>query len=500
MEYIVEMERISKSFPGVKALDNVSLQLRAGEVLALVGENGAGKSTLMKILSGVYSQDEGTIRIFDKEIDEITPTSARELGIAIIHQELNMCADLTVAQNIYLGWEVTKSGLLSNGAMRIQAKKSLDRLGVDISPDAIVGDLSLAKQQMVEICKALSTDARILIMDEPTSALSSREISELFGVIRTLRDEGRGIVYISHRLEELHHIVDRVQVMRDGKVVAVENFADTSVEGIISAMVGRQITEQFPHVDCERGDKIFEVRGLNAGRSVRGINLDLYEGEIVGIAGLMGAGRTELTRAIFGIDAKDGGQIFLDGKEIRIDRPIDAINAGIVLTPEDRKRDGLCARMSVKDNLCLPNLDRLSDRLSVVRSNRENDLTNNAITNLGIKVSNSNSDADTLSGGNQQKVVIGKWLARESRVMIFDEPTRGIDVAAKVEIYHLMNRLKQRGIGVLFVSSEMTEIMGMSDRIIVMCDGRITGTFSRGQVSQDTILAHAMKFEINASA
>lgn len=495
MDYIVEMEHINKSFPGVQALDDVSFRLKAGEVLALLGENGAGKSTLMKVLSGVYSRDSGSMRIFGQEIDEMTPRKARELGVAIIHQELNMCSHLTVAQNIFLGREKTRNGVLSEKEMQRQAKEFLDRINVDISPDTIVGDLPVSKQQMVEICKALSQNARILIMDEPTSALTSKEITDLFAIIKKLRDGGCGIVYISHRMEELPYIADRVTVMRDGKYVASMNFADTSIEQIIASMVGHEIKEQYPHVDCKRGEKIFEVRHLNAGRLVRDINFELYQGEIVGMAGLMGAGRTETTRAIFGIDFKESGQIFLDGKEVGIRRPIDAIQAGIVLAPEDRKKDGLCTRLSVKENISLPNLDLLSDHLGVVRSKKEKEMAEQAVKDLSIKVPDLKVDAATLSGGNQQKVVVGKWLARRSRVVIFDEPTRGIDVAAKVEIYHLMNRLKEQGIGVLFVSSEMPEVMGMSDRILVMCDGRITGTFARGEATQDLILTYATKFE-----
>lgn len=494
-KYIVELEHITKSFPGVLALNDVAFRLKAGEVLALLGENGAGKSTLMKILSGVYVKDSGTIKIFDKVIEDMNPKKAQELGVAIIHQELNMCAHLTVAQNIFLGREKIHSGILSTKKMNMEAKKILDNLNINIDPETVVGDLPVSKQQMVEIAKALSINAKILIMDEPTSALTSKEINDLFVIIKKLRNEGCGIVYISHRLEELEHIVDRVTVLRDGQYITSVDLKETTLPEIISYMVGREITEKFPRVTCERGDKIFEVKNLNAGKMVRNINIDLYAGEIVGIAGLMGAGRTETTRAIFGIEPKTSGEIILDGKTVKIEKPKDAIKLGIVLAPEDRKKDGLCTKLSIRDNIALPNLDVLCNKLGVVNKKKEKDMTNKAVNDLKIKLPNVEVDAGSLSGGNQQKVVIGRWLVRNSRVVIFDEPTRGIDVAAKVEIYNLMNDLKQQGIGVLFVSSEMPEVLGISDRIIVMCDGRITGELKTEEASQDEILQYATSFE-----
>jgi ribose transport system ATP-binding protein len=492
---MVELENVCKSFPGVKALDNVSLRLKSGEVLALLGENGAGKSTLMKILSGVYTKDKGTIKVFGEVIEDINPVKAQELGIAIIHQELNMCEHLTVAQNIFLGREVTKNGVLSDKEMNHEAKKVLNRLNIDIDPETIVGNLSVSKQQMVEISKALSTNAKILIMDEPTSALTSKEIDELFTIIRKLRDDGHGIIYISHRLEELEDIVDRVMILRDGQYITSMDYKDTTLKEIISYMVGREITEKFPRIEKEVGEKIMEVRNLNAGSHVRDINFSLYEGEIVGIAGLMGAGRTEMTRALFGADPKESGDIFLDGEEIRINRPIDSIKSGIVLVPEDRKRDGLCTKLSIKDNISLPNLDLLTSKMGVVNRKKENEITEETVKNLTIRLTNSDANAESLSGGNQQKVVVGKWLARDSRVVIFDEPTRGIDVAAKVEIYNLMNELKDQGIGVLFVSSEMQEILGISDRILVMADGKITKELDIEEATQDIILEYATKFD-----
>ena len=494
-DYIVEMEHINKTFPGVKALDDVCFYLKPGEMLALLGENGAGKSTLMKVLSGVYARDGGVIRVFGRELGDLTPKSARELGIAIIHQELNMCSHLTVAENIFLGRERVQGGLLQQKEMNREAKRILERLNMNIEPTTVVGDLAVSKQQMVEIAKAISTDAKILIMDEPTSALTSKEINHLFEIIRKLKSEGCGIVYISHRLEELKYIVDRVTIMRDGRYINSMNFSDTTMDEIIASMVGREIKEKYPRIVCPRGEKIFEVKNLNAGRMVRNINLSLHTGEIVGIAGLMGAGRTETTRAVFGVDPKETGEIILDGTKVRINCPMDAIKAGIVLVPEDRKRDGLCVNLSVHENIALPNLDMLCNRIGITDRKKEKAITRQAIRNLSIRLPNAEVDAKNLSGGNQQKVVVAKWLARNSRVVIFDEPTRGIDVASKVEIYNLMNELKQQGVGVLFVSSEMSEIMGISDRILVMCDGKITGELSIEEATQDAILKYATRFD-----
>ncbi|MBU5680639.1 sugar ABC transporter ATP-binding protein [Blautia sp. MSJ-9] len=455
-EVIVSMNNISKTFPGVKALDNVHFELRSGEVMALLGENGAGKSTLMKILSGVYTRDGGTMEIFGKSYDDLTPKQAQEAGVAIIHQELNMCKHLSVAENMFLGREMVGKGILDNRKMRQEARNILNELKIDIDPDQTVGDLPVSKQQMVEIAKALSIHAKILIMDEPTSALTAREIEDLFRIIKDLKAQGCGIVYISHRLEELAEIVDRVTIMRDGQYITDGNFKDMTMDQIITNMVGREIKEKFPRVTCTKGKKVFEVKNLNAGRMVRDINFSLYEGEIVGFAGLMGAGRTETTRAIFGVDAKESGEFYLDGQKIEIHNPMDAIKNGVVLAPEDRKKDGLCTKLSIRQNLALPNLDIICNKLGVIRKQKEDGLCAEAVRNLRIKTPNVEIDSGNLSGGNQQKVVVGKWLARNSRVVIFDEPTRGIDVGAKVEIYNLMNDLKKQGIAVIFAKNQNT--------------------------------------------
>ena len=493
-ETIVSMRGICKSFPGVKALDNVHFELRSGEVMALLGENGAGKSTLMKILSGVYTRDSGSVEIFGKEYGDLTPKQAQALGVAIIHQELNMCPHLSVTENMFLGRERYKGPVLDRRGMEAEAKRILDDLCIDISPSETVGNLPVSKQQMVEIAKALSINARVLIMDEPTSALTAKEIDELFRIIRRLKDSGCGIVYISHRLEELQHIVDRVTIMRDGQYITSTNFVDTTMADIITNMVGREIKEQFPRVECQKGEKIFEVKHLNAGRIVRDISFSLYAGEIVGFAGLMGAGRTETTRAIFGADPRESGEIFLDGKKITIHTPSDAIKAGIVLAPEDRKKDGLCTKLPIRENIALPNLDLLCNPLGVINRKKEDEMCDKVVQELRIKTPNVEIDAAGLSGGNQQKVVVGKWLARDSRVVIFDEPTRGIDVGAKYEIYQLILDLANKGKTVIMVSSEMPELLGVCDRILVMSGGRLAGEVDAKTATQEDIMRLAAKY------
>jgi len=491
----MELSGISKSFPGVKALDDVQFNLQAGEVHALLGENGAGKSTLMKIISGIYQRDAGRYCLDGVDIGELTPKTAQALGIAIIHQELNMCTDLTVAENMFLGREAHFHGVVKQPEMNRQAKAILDELKIDLDPTTVVKKLPVSKQQMVEIAKALSTKARILIMDEPTSALTEREIVELFRIIRDLKQQGCAIVYISHRLEELKEITDRVSIFRDGRYVATRNYNETTLDEIISMMIGREIKEKFPHLAVAKGAKLLEVANLSSGM-VKNVSFDLFAGEIIGLSGLMGAGRTELVRALFGADPIDAGQITLNGKPITIRHPQDAISHGIVLGPEDRKKQGLCTELSIRENVGLANLDTVCNRWGVVRSRVEKDLTQRAIKDLRIKTPSGEQTAKNLSGGNQQKVVLGKWLVRDAKIVIFDEPTRGIDVASKVEIYAIMNELKSRGIGVLFVSSEMPEVMGMSDRILVMCNGRITGSLISKETTQDEILRCATQFTV----
>ena len=495
MDNLIEMRGIVKVFPGVKALDDVHFELRPGEVHALLGENGAGKSTLMKILSGIYARDGGTFLVNGRPVEHLTPKKAQEMGIAIIHQELNMCQHLTVAENIFLGREESRFTKLRQKDMNRRAAEYLKQLSLDISPETPVSKLQVGGQQMVEIAKAVSTDCKVLIMDEPTSALTNREVEELNRIIRELKARGVGIVYITHRLEELTPIADRVTVLRDGRFVATRDFKDITISEIISMMVGREITEKFPHVACEPGEVVLKVSHLNAGRMVRDVNFELRKGEILGFAGLMGAGRTETMRAIFGADPVESGRVFLNGKEVPLKSPAQSIRSGIACVPEDRKKEGLCVELSLRENVALANLDRLKGPLGKVLRRKEAHLTQRAIDELRIKASSQLMLARNLSGGNQQKVVVGKWLVRDAEVVLFDEPTRGIDVAAKVEIYHLMNQLKQKGIGVLFVSSEMPEILGMADRILVMCDGRVTGEYTSAEATQDAIMVSATQFE-----
>ena len=500
-EFAVSMENITKTFPGVKALDNVQLHVKPGEVMALLGENGAGKSTLMKILSGVYTRDSGSVKIFGKEVGDLNTKQAQELGVVIIHQELNMCQHLTVYENMFLGREIVKGGRLDIKEMCRQASEQLAKLGItDLDPHTVVGELTVGRQQMVEISKALLINAKVLIMDEPSSSLSNAEITEMFRIVRELRAMGASIIYISHRLQELHHIVDRVTIMRDGQYITEGNFADFTMEQIIANMVGREITNQFPRSNVERGKKILEVKHLNAGRMVRDVSFDLYEGEVLGFSGLVGAGRTETMRAIFGADPLESGEIILKGKKLRIYNPADAIREGIVLAPEDRKKEGLCTKLSIRNNIALPNLDLICKGIvGRIRRLVENDMIDKGRSSLTIKMAGPEVEAGSLSGGNQQKIVVAKWLARESGVVIFDEPTRGIDVAAKVEIYEIINDLKKRGIGVIIVSSEMPEVMGISDRIIVMCNGKITGEVDPRHTTEEEIMTYATAFGDNAN-
>ena len=498
-EYAVSMEHVTKTFPGVKALDDVQLNLKTGEVMALLGENGAGKSTLMKILSGVYTRDSGNIEIFGHKVEgDLNTKQAQELGVAIIHQELNMCQHLTVANNMFLGREIIKGGRLDTAEMNRQAIEQLAKLGIhDLDPNTIVGDLPVGRQQMVEIAKALLIHAKVLVMDEPSSALSNAEIEEMFRIVKELRSQGCAIVYISHRLQELHHIVDSVTIMRDGHYITEGKFADFTMEEIIANMVGREITNQFPRDTVKRGKKVLEVKNLHAGRAVKGISIEAYEGEVLGFSGLVGAGRTEAMRAIFGADPKDDGEVILDGKVLTIHSPADAIKQGIVLAPEDRKKDGLCTKLTIRNNIALPNLDLICGPITNIIRSRENEMIEKGKSSLTIKMASAEAEAGSLSGGNQQKVVVAKWLARNSRVVIFDEPTRGIDVAAKVEIYEIINQLKKDGVVVIIVSSELPEVMGISDRILVMCNGRITGEVDPRNTSEQEIMTYATQFGSN---
>ena len=492
---LVQMKNIAKSFSGTKVLKGVNLELGHGEILALLGENGAGKSTLMKILSGIYSKDSGEIYLDGELCHFQNPKEAQNKGVAIIHQEMNLCNDLSVSENIFLGREVMDGLRLNHKKMDEEAQKILDDLGISMKSTELAGDLKVSEQQMVEIAKALSQDAKVLIMDEPTSALSRKEIEDLFRVIRKLRDEGRGIIYISHRLDELRAIADKVSILRDGENVISGDLKDFSINDIIRHMVGREIQDKFPRILCEKGKEILRVENLNAGPKVRDISFSLYEGEILGIAGLMGAGRTEMTRALFGVDEKTSGKIYLFGEEVKTNTPKDSIELGMALIPEDRRKDGLCTDLSIRENISLPNLDSMKNSLGVLSKDLELKISEDTIKSLNVKAEDREMISKNLSGGNQQKVVLGKWLVRNPKVILFDEPTRGIDIGAKVEIYQIMNELKKKGVGVLFISSEMEEVLGMSDRILIFCDGRITGELSREEANQENILKFATRYE-----
>lgn len=490
--YLLEMKGINKSFPGVKVLSDVQLNLKSGELVALMGENGAGKSTLMKILGGIYERDAGTIIVKGETQEKMTPDIASSRGIAIIHQEMNLIPHLSVMENIFLGREYTygKSGFVNWRKMRQETKRWLDQLAIKLDPDTLVGDLSVGQQQMIEIAKALSMQADILVLDEPTAALTNREIDALFDMIASLKEKGVGMIYISHRMEEIFQVSDRITVLRDGQYVETVETAETNLDELVKMMVGREITDRFPKVEVQLGGERLRVENLNVKDKLSNISFSIKSGEIVGVAGLMGAGRTELAKALFGLEKVREGQILVDGKPVRVTRPIDAISAGIALVTEDRKEEGLVLSLSVRENISLPNLQKVSS-LGVMKPRDEQVLSNDAIQRLFIKTAGGEQIVGSLSGGNQQKVVIGKWLAKKPKILILDEPTRGVDIGAKKEIYDIMNRLAQDGVAILMISSELPEVLGMSDRVLVMHEGRITGEFTREEATQEMIMRAA---------
>ncbi len=486
------MRHIRKIFPGVVALDNVDLELHRGEVHVLLGENGAGKSTLVKILSGAYQKTSGQIIIDGSEIGIRSPRHAQQLGIGIIYQELNLIPQLTAADNISLGRESTfKSGFLNQQKMDQNADILLRELGIEVDIHCPVRELGVAQQQMVEVAKALSWKARILIMDEPTAALTREEIKVLFKTIRRLKKKGCAVIYISHRLEELFEIGDRVTVLRDGRYVGCHQIADVDQPQLIRLMVDRDLHDQLPKVKAERGPEVLRVEGLCRRDVLFDINFALYRGEVLGIAGLMGSGRTELARALFGIDPIDSGQLFISGEQTIIGSPREAIKQGMGFLTEDRKSEGLVMGLSVQENLCLASVERLS-RLGLVDSKLERRAAAGYVQDLRIRTTGLQQPVMFLSGGNQQKVVLSKWLCCRADILIFDEPTRGIDVGSKVEIYQLLNRLTAEGVAVLMISSELPEIIGMSDRILVMNHGRIAGEFTAAEATQERIMEYAL--------
>ena len=503
-EPLVRMQGIDKSFPGVQALDGANFELRPGEVHALVGENGAGKSTLMKVLTGIYGRDGGTIEYMGQPVEIPNPRAGRDLGISMIHQELVLAPHLTVAQNIYMGREPRgRLGFtVDDKAQVAQTATLIERLHLRLDPTARVMDLKVAQQQMVEIAKALSLDASVLIMDEPTAALTETEIDELFRIIRSLREQGKGIVHISHRLEELRQISDRVTVMRDGRHVATVDTAAVSIDEIISMMVGRTIFEEAPRVpeDAGAAEVVFEVRGLTRARAVQDVSFQLRRGEILGVAGLVGAGRTELARLIFGADRKDAGEILVKGEVVDIASPSQAVARGISYLSEDRKRHGLALGLDLETNVALASFDSFVRRLGMVDTKRTAEAAEQRVDELDIKTPSIKQKARNLSGGTQQKVVIAKWLTALTDILIFDEPTRGIDVGAKQEIYHLLNELAAQGKSIIMISSELPEILRMSHRIIVMCEGRLTGELTADEADQEKIMTLATQRESVAQA
>ena len=483
---LVEMLGISKGFPGVRALSDVRFDLMPGEVHALMGENGAGKSTLMKILSGVYTRDAGEVRLDGQPVEITSPREAQKAGIAIIHQELALMRDLTAAQNIFIGREPRKGLLLDEAKLNADAAAIFRSMNLGLDPRVPVDTLTIAKQQMVEIAKALSYKSRVLIMDEPTAALTESEIAELFTIINRLKANGVGIIYISHKMDEIKRISDRVTVMRDGEYVGTVPAAETPIETIISMMVGRKLTDEALVIpDTSNAEVALEVRDLRRGKEIRDVSFSVRKGEILGLAGLMGAGRTEVARAIFGADPVEAGEVLVHGKPVTIRRPQDAVRAGIGYLSEDRKQFGLATGLDVRNNIALATLSRFTGPGGIIDDGKMRETAAGYIRQLSIKTPSDTQEARLLSGGNQQKVVIAKWLLRDCDILIFDEPTRGIDVGAKSEIYKLLNSLAAQGRAIIVISSELPEILRLSHRIAVMCEGRLTGILPGGASQHD---------------
>jgi ABC-type sugar transport system ATPase subunit len=490
------MQGISKAFPGVQALDNVDFEARRGEVTALVGENGAGKSTLMKILCGAYDKDQGRIRLEGEEVVVKSPSHAQELGIAIIYQEFNLTPNQSAAANIFIGREPLRRGvgqflrLVDRRQMEEEAQRHLARVGADVQAAQRIRELSVAEQQMVEIAKALAVESRIIIMDEPTSALGEDEVETLFQIIEALKEQDIAVIFITHRLEEVMEVADRVTVLRDGERVGSMPIEEATSEDIIHLMVGRELAEVFQKKTADIGPPLLEVEGLTRKGVVEDVTFTVRKGEILGVAGLVGAGRTEMARLVFGADRKDAGTIYLDGERIDINSPVEAVSNGIGLVPEDRTNQGLVLDLSVLRNIVLPTL-RHYTRAGLVERKAIRETASTYVDKLTIRTPSLQQKAEYLSGGNQQKVVVAKWLASQPRVLIMDEPTRGIDVGAKAEVHALMSELAQMGIGIIMISSELPEILRMSDRIMVMSEGRVAALLDRNEATQEIIMAYA---------
>ena len=491
-EYVLELEHIRKEYPGVVALKDVTLQLKKGEILALIGENGAGKSTLIKCCSGAVIPTSGKIKVNGKECTSMTPQLASENGIAIIYQEFNNVKELSAAENLFLGHPIRKGIIVDKAAMEKEAAKAFERLHIKINPKELMKNLTVGYQQMVEIAKAIQQNAKILIMDEPSAPLTSKEVESMFEVVELLRKQGVSIIYISHRLEEIYRLSDRILVLRDGEYVKTLITKDSHVQELIKLMVGRELTESYPpRGDCiDESKVVLELKNLT-GNGDKDISLKVHKGEILGLGGLVGAGRTELAEMIFGAVHKQSGQIIFDGKEIDPRSPREAIDIGIALVPEDRKRHGAMLGISIKDNINMP-IYKKNSTLSVINSKIEKETAEKYEKSMAIKTPSLNQLVKNLSGGNQQKVILGRWLAADAELIIVDEPTRGIDVGAKYEIYKLMNDLVEKeGKAIIMISSEMEELMGMSDRIVVLSEGNMTGLLEKNEFNQETIMTYA---------
>lgn len=489
---MIEMTGIDKAFNGNVVLKGVNFSLEDGEIHALMGENGAGKSTLMKILTGIYERDAGVIKVNGQEVDFKSPKEAEALGIAVIHQELNILPDLSVAENLFLGNEQTlgRTGILKTKEMNKEASRILSQLGLDIDVKTPAGQLSVGKQQIIEIAKAIETKAKVIIMDEPTAALTDREIQTLFKTIHKLQEQGVSFVYISHRMEEIFAICNRITILRDGQYVGVRVIKETTFDEIVKMMVGRELGERFPERHAEIGDVKLEVKGLTRDGHCEDINFKLRKGEVLAIAGLMGAGRTEVAQAIFGYRKMAKGEIFIDGKKAKITNPLHAKKHGIGYVTEDRKSEGLVVDFSIKDNVLLTNLDKASN-MGIINRAKEKSFVSDLIKKLGVRTSGPMQTAKSLSGGNQQKVVIAKWLGDEPKILILDEPTRGVDIGAKKEIYQIINNLAEQGVAILMISSELPEVIGMADRVLVMHEGKVTGEVTKENMTQEKIMYYA---------
>ncbi|MGV9769096.1 sugar ABC transporter ATP-binding protein [Microbacterium sp. NPDC003461] len=486
----LHMRGIGKSFPGIRALSDVELEVHPGEVHAIVGENGAGKSTLMKILAGIYQPDDGTISLDGEEVHLAGPIDARRRGIGMVYQELNLVPDLTVAENISLGRTPARGGFVDARTLLSRAQQVLDDLDAHVDPLQLVGSLTVSQQQIVEIAKAYASEPRIMVLDEPTSSLSEHEAQSLFRVVRRMKANGVAVIYISHRLREVLDLADRVTVLRDGRHIETRDVAGMTPNDMIRSMVGRDLTDVFPKREVPIGDVVLEVRGLSRAGVFEDVSLTARAGEIVGLAGLVGAGRTEVARAIFGLDPHDAGTVRVGGVQVIASDPRGAVGAGIAYVPEDRKRDGIAPQLSIRDNLCLSVLPSLS-RLGWLSRRRENAVAREQVEALGVSPPLVERSVSTLSGGNQQKVVLGKWLAAKPRVLILDEPTRGVDVGAKADIHTIIGALAAAGVAIVMISSELPEVLAVSDRVYVLHEGRVTGELSRAEATEQVVMKAA---------